>query len=197
MGMMENARFNEAFYDCQISGQLPINTGKETDDYTWQDAYEYAVCMAARPTLTITEDDIKTLHHKLARLSPEYRPGDYRTGSISMRMYDYDFPPLCDIPARMVQFCNEINTAIITESTPIVAGRCHRLFVDIHPFFGYNGRVARLLMNAILLHGGYRSLFLTGDWREEYEQALHTDRCGITVGAFESLIVRKVQENER
>ena len=43
----------------------------------------------------------------------------------------------------------------LAPDTPHTAFTAHRRLVDIHPFNDGNGRSARLLMNLILIRGGY------------------------------------------
>ena len=42
----------------------------------------------------------------------------------------------------------------------LLAVSCHTIFVQIHPFCNGNGRMARLLMNYVLLRAGYPALII-------------------------------------
>ena len=48
----------------------------------------------------------------------------------------------------------------------------HFIFVYIHPYMDGNGRIARLLMNTMLISGGYDWTIIPMERREEYVTAL-------------------------
>lgn len=59
------------------------------------------------------------------------------------------------------------------ELHPLVfASSFHHRFVSIHPFDDGNGRMARILMNLILMQAGYLPIVLRSDKRSEYFLAL-------------------------
>src|SRR5438105_14669043 len=57
-------------------------------------------------------------------------------------------------------------------STPDAAFEAHFRLVAIHPFADGNGRTARLLMNLLLLRGGYPPLAVRPEDRGAYLDAL-------------------------
>ena len=64
---------------------------------------------------------------------------------------------------------------LINEPAPIVSAILgHFFFVFIHPYMDGNGRIARFLMNVMLVSGGYRWTIIRSDKprRNEYMQAL-------------------------
>ncbi|MCB0196699.1 MAG: Fic family protein [Anaerolineae bacterium] len=60
----------------------------------------------------------------------------------------------------------------------ILAGTFHYRFVSIHPFDDGNGRMARLLMNLILMQAGYVPVIIRIATREEYLLALEEADVG-------------------
>ncbi len=64
----------------------------------------------------------------------------------------HHFPSPAEIPALMGDFTAWLGTA---RSAPDTAFTAHRRLVEIHPFDDGNGRTARLLMNLVLIRGGY------------------------------------------
>ena len=56
----------------------------------------------------------------------------------------------------------------------IAAALIHLRFVEIHPFIDGNGRVARLLMNAVLIQSGYPIVIIPAILRKQYIAFLET-----------------------
>ena len=68
--------------------------------------------------------------------------------------------------------CGWINENIINRHPLIVASIAHYNMVRIHPFDDGNGRVARLLMNMILLKKSYPVAIIKNENRRKYLTAL-------------------------
>ena len=81
----------------------------------------------------------------------------------------HNFPPPAQIPALMGDFAAWL--AAISD-TPPSAFTAHRRLGDIHPFDDGNGRTARLLMNLILIRGGYPPVAVRPQDRPAYVHAL-------------------------
>lgn len=61
----------------------------------------------------------------------------------------------------------------------LLAAEFHYKFIRIHPFDDGNGRVARLLMNFILMQNGYPPVIIKTDDKENYFNALQQADAGI------------------
>ncbi|HET6606974.1 MAG TPA: Fic family protein [Rhodopila sp.] len=79
------------------------------------------------------------------------------------------FPSLAKIPALMNDFAQWLGSA---PDSPETAFDAHRRLVNIHPFNDGNGRAARLLMNLILIRGGYPPIAIRPEDRPAYIEAL-------------------------
>ena len=79
------------------------------------------------------------------------------------------FPSPAEVPALMGDFAAWLGDA---PDTPETAFAAHRRLVDIHPFNDGNGRTARLLMNLVLLRGGYPPVAVRPEDRPAYVRAL-------------------------
>ena len=71
----------------------------------------------------------------------------------------------------------------------------HKEFAFIHPFTDGNGRVARLLMNLILLQKGYVIAIIPPILRTEYIQAL--EKAHTNDEDFIEFIARAVRETQK
>ncbi|MEK6823267.1 MAG: Fic family protein, partial [Nanoarchaeota archaeon] len=80
----------------------------------------------------------------------------------------------------------------------VVASIFHHKFEKIHPFFDGNGRVGRLLLNALLLKNGYPPLIIRKRNRNDYLDALRkaddADLTTATPKSYKQLIEFLAQE---
>jgi Fic family protein len=68
----------------------------------------------------------------------------------------------------------------------------HRRLVDIHPFNDGNGGTARLLMNLILIRGGYPPVALRPEDRLDYFRSLQQAQAGQGTDSFNALLYQRV-----
>ena len=76
--------------------------------------------------------------------------------------------------------------------TPEAAFTAHRRLVDIHPFNDGNGRTARLVMNLILIRGGYPPVAVRPEDRPAYIRALQRSQAGQGSEAFDTLLYERL-----
>lgn len=76
------------------------------------------------------------------------------------------------------------------------AALAHKEFVFIHPFVDGNGRVARLLMNTILMQEGYVVTIIPPIVRQNYISSLEKARSG-NDKEFIELIAQMVKETQK
>lgn len=87
-----------------------------------------------------------------------------------VRVGNYIAPDWKDVEKMMAELVKFSNNA---RMNPVeLAGRAHYKFEKIHPFGDGNGRIGRLLMNAILWHNGYPMLIIEYAKRRSYYKAL-------------------------
>ena len=121
---------------------------------------------------SITEDDIKTLHRIFYIKIDPSNAGNYRKKPIIVTGADIDFPKPDELNTKMQNFISKL-TDIKKTSHPVeYSALAHALFVNIHPFIDGNGRVARLLMNLILLQSGYNITIIPPVVRADYIRTL-------------------------
>jgi Fic family protein len=64
--------------------------------------------------------------------------------------------------------------------------------VDIHPFNDGNGRTARLLMNLILIRGGYPPIAVRPEDRLSYIRALQQSQARQGTESFDTLLYERL-----
>ncbi len=168
-------------------GGKPLKDHLEAIDHFG--ALQY-VRQLARETQPITEADVRNLHRLVMLRSDPDNGGQYATG---VRYVNTDsgrhfFPTPAEIPARMGDFAKWLAAASVTPET---AFRAHRELVSIHPFGDGNGRTGRLLMNLVLIRGGYPPVSVRPEDRAAYLDSLQRADQG-QPAAFERLLYHRL-----
>lgn len=145
----------------------------------------------ARCGTPLTEMDVRTLHGLVVRRSLPKGAGRYAQSGrfVVTDAGPHHFPSPAEIPALMGDFSAWMKSA---PATPETAFRAHRELVSIHPFGDGNGRTARLLMNLLLLRGGYPPISIRPEDRPSYLRALQTAQAGGEAEAFERLMYERL-----
>jgi len=148
----------------------------------------------------LTESDIRNLHRLVMRRSAPHIAGSYADNPRYVRTETgrHSFPTPAEIPALMGDFAAWLATASFGGSeTPATAFTAHLRLVGIHPFNDGNGRTARLLMNLILIRGGYPPVAVRPEDRLEYIGALQQEQAGAGADHFNLLLYRRLDETLR
>jgi Fic family protein len=145
----------------------------------------------ARETSPLTEGDVRNLHKLVVQRSAPEIAGRYADGVryTPTETGRHTFPSPAEVPPLMNDFAAWLRTA---PNTPETAFTAHRRLVDIHPFNDGNGRTARLLMNLILIRGGYPPVAVRPEDRLEYIHSLAQEQAGGSAGRFNILLYRRL-----
>lgn len=161
--------------------------------------------LARDPSTPITEKDLRDLHQIVLKGINDVNAGKYRSVEVEISGSDYKPPGPESVPAQMELFGKWLAEASVAkpeeQMSPIVlAGAAHTWFVTIHPFIDGNGRVARLLLNLMLMRFGYPIAIITKDDRLRYydalEQSQTSDLAGV-VGLIVECVEESLEEYER
>ena len=102
------------------------------------------------------------------------------------------FPNYQKVPRLLEQFCEAVNAKIdmVTGDEIIhLAADVHYNFVNIHPFGDGNGRVARLLMNYVVLYHGEPLIKMFTEDRTDYINALNEAEEQEDISIFRNFIL--------
>ena len=145
---------------------------------------------AVKRNEALNEVFIRNLHKMLLKepyeidaITPDGQPtkrlisiGDYKTQPNNVRTSTgeiYYFTPPEQVKPAMSDLIDWYRKNENEGAHPIViAATFHYRFVRIHPFDDGNGRMARLLMNMILIKHGYTVAIIPREEREQYIQTL-------------------------
>jgi len=169
-------------------GGKPLKDHLEALDH--YDAIRYVRELAQHET-PLTESEVRNLHKLVMHRSAPEIAGRYADLPRYVRTETgrHSFPSPAEVPALMGDFAGWLGTA---PDTPDVAFTAHRRLVDIHPFNDGNGRTARLLMNLILIRGGYPPVAVRPEDRLEYLRGLQQEKAEQGVESFNALLYRRL-----
>jgi Fic family protein len=170
-----------------VSGK-PLKDHLEALDH--YDAIRY-VRELARRQAPLTQSDVRNLQKLVMQRSAPEIAGQYADLPRYVRTETgrHSFPSPAEVPALMGDFVAWLAAA---PDTPDTAFTAHRRLFDTHPFNDGNGRTARLLMNLILIRGGYPPVAVRPEDRLEYIQSLQQEQAGQGAGNFNALLYRRL-----
>jgi Fic family protein len=170
-----------------IAGK-PLKDHMEALDHF--EAIHYVRELARQPR-PFTEMDLRNLHRLVMLRSRPDIAGRYADQGryVLTDSGRHAFPSPAEVPALMGDFSAWLGTA---PDTPASAFTAHRRLVEIHPFNDGNGRTARLLMNLILIRGGYPAVAVRPEDRPAYIAGLQQAQAGGGTGAFDRLLYERL-----
>lgn len=137
---------------------------------------------------SLSQQFVKNLHHlifvedqELYSIQNEItsvsilKAGNYKTKTNSViqpngQLFTYASPE--STPSLMIDLIDWYNSSIDTINPAVLAAIFHYKFIRIQPFGDGNGRMARLLMNYILISAGYSIVIITTEEKIEYITSL-------------------------
>ena len=170
-----------------VSGK-PLKDHLEAVDH--YEAMHYIRELGRQPA-PLTESDIRNLHSLVVRRSQPEIAGHYADlpRYVRTEIGRHVFPHPAEIPSLMGDFAGWLRSG---PDTPATAFAAHRRLVDIHPFNDGNGRTARLLMNLVLIRGGYAPIAVRPEDRLSYIRALQQARAGQGTDSFDRLLYERL-----
>lgn len=199
--LRESARLTATHYSTQIEGNcltqeqvndviqgssFPNRERDETEVKNYYTALKYLDELKTNNEITISEQQIKTIHGLV--LNGKEKPTPYRDGQNVIRnaqdgLIVYMPPEAKDVSELMEALIDWINQQVRLKElpVPIIAAIAHYQFATIHPYYDGNGRTARLLTNLILHKSGY-GLKDIYSLEEYYARSLPDYYKALTVG---------------
>ncbi len=157
------------------------------------EAYEYMLGLVNKRE--IEEDDMLKLHSIFYKKIDDGNAGVYRKSQVFISGSRHPLPGPDKVPQLMKDVIKKVAAAREKEHPVVVAAKAHLEFVFIHPFIDGNGRVARLLMNLILLQENYNIALISPVMRAEYISSI--EKAHENSESFIKLICRAVYETQK
>lgn len=151
----------------------------------WEYLVDHVVRLECRWSTKLIRETHRILYHRLEDERSDVRPGEFRTDRCAARWTDPDdkagkvrtthFIRHQAVKDYMEELVKDINAVTERDSWEymdpyMLAAQVHNRFIAIHPFGDGNGRMSRLLMNAVLLKftGHLAPFGGTDEEKEEY-----------------------------
>lgn len=163
-------------------------------------AIDFLEELAVHPERPILEGDIRQMHAVVLKGIDDENAGRYRSVPVEISGSAYKPPGPEGVPAQMEDFARWLaSTSVVAagHASPealIRAAVAHTWFVYIHPFIDGNGRVARLLMNLLLMRYGYPIAIITKEDRLRYYDALEISQSS-DLSPFLALLTECIHES--
>ena len=147
----------------------------------------------------LTETDVRTLHQLVLQGIDDDNAGKYRTIPVQISGSDYSPPAPESVSAEMEEFGAWLASVSVANDNYglseaiLYAAAAHTWFVSIHPFIDGNGRVARLIMNLVLMRYAFPIAIVTKEDRMRYYDALEESQAS-DLSPFISLVVECIEE---
>jgi Fic family protein len=147
--------------------------------------------LSVKKKLEITLDTIKSIYFTLApeEATDPKTPPKYRKDMPLHRVYFHEIDPPDKIPIHLKQLVQWLGSEDLkrTMHPTRIAAKAHYQFLHIFPFPKHSGKVARLLMNLMLLHEGYPPAILHATDRQRYYDALRSSSDAVAAVINEAL----------
>lgn len=163
-------------------------------------ALDFLEELAKNSERAITESDVRQIHLLVLKGINDNDAGRYRSTNVEIGGSQFKPPPPESVAVEMKQFGQWLqkasvpNVLFVQREAIFAASAAHTWFVTIHPFIDGNGRVARLLMNLILMRFGFPIAVVTREDRLRYYDALESSQ-GSDLTPFVALIAECIAES--
>lgn len=157
-------------------------------------ALDWAKKQVTRKPTSLSEQDILIIHEVILRGVDDANAGHYRSVPVRISGSAVILPNPRKVPDLMRDFANWLSHGQNFHAVELAAEAHYRL-VTIHPFVDGNGRTARLLMNMILLMGGYPPAIIWKSDRLAYISLLEKAQLGGSKDDYVKIITKAVDRS--
>jgi len=140
----------------------------------------------ASKRVELSPEIVKDLHKMACPVTEQNAPGEYKklsnmtftTHPVTNEMMVYTYVAPEDVRDEIAELLFWLKENEAKHHAIYLASISHYNFARIHPFPDGNGRVARLLMNLMLLRKGFCPTIIYPEQREEYIRLLNVAKMG-------------------
>ena len=165
----------------------PLKDHMEAIDH--KGALDYVRALARRDEV-LREGDVREIHKLVLLRSDPVEAGLYSRHPRAVTGSTVRFPSPAELGPLMGDFGQWLGAQ---PATPRTAFEAHYRLVSIHPFSDGNGRTARLLMNLLLLRGGYPPVVIGPEQRPDYIDGLESAQLGGSKEPYERFMAERLE----
>lgn len=141
------------------------------------EAWNYVKSLTTKKRQDLTEKDILGIHRLILAKIDDTNSGRYRDVPVRIAGSRVILPNPVKVPDLMNEFMSWLTT--VAKNHPVLmAAEAHYRMVTIHPFTDGNGRMARLLMNMLLMQAGYPAAIIRKEDRRQYINSIEKAQLG-------------------
>jgi len=156
-------------------------------------AWKYIMTLQDKNIKNITEYTIREIHSIILQRIDMTNAGRYRTVPVRISGSSVVLPNPLKVPSLMKQFITNLQ---ISKDTIIdIAIRAHFDFVSIHPFSDGNGRTGRILMNLILMQGGFPPAIIRKEERKAYINSIEKGQLHGDLSGYNDLMYKAIERS--
>ncbi len=156
-------------------------------------AYKYIQSLKLDNITKITKQIILKIHETILQNIDSQNAGRYRNVPVRIAGSTVILPNPLKVPDLMEQFVNWLHNS--KKTLPEIAIEAHLKFVSIHPFADGNGRTARLLMNLVLLTGGYPPVIISNKNRKQYIDSIEKVQLIGDLSDYEIFMLKSIEKS--
>ena len=143
------------------------------------DGFLFGVALATKNEV-FTENDLKDIHEKV--VDGFSNGGLYRNVDISIKGSNHTPPSFIKVYDRMKKYFDTINSESFDVYYKIAFS--HLQLMKVHPFLDGNGRLARIVLNCMLLHYGLKPVVIRYEDKERYFEMLEDFKVNKNIDPF-------------
>ena len=140
----------------------------------------------------ISERDVCDIHRLVVAKTQSDQAGHYSKFERRIAGSTVKLARPEEIPVLMGDFGHWLSQI---KSTPDNAIQAHLTLVTIHPFSDGNGRTARLLMNLVLMRGGYPPIIIHPEHRPDYIDTLEKAQLSDDDTDFSAFLLDRLENS--
>ena len=145
--------------------------------------------LATKKRAPITLEVIKRIYATMTPSVGDVKLVRYRKETPLHRLYFHEIAPPEKISYRMRRLVEWLGSPQAKNMNPIkLAAKLHFRLMHIYPFPKGSGKLARLVMNLVLLRHGYQPAIIHATDRQRYYDSLRVQHSGLTRLISESLV---------
>lgn len=154
-----------------------------------KEAIELIYELSEKKRAPLTLDTIKRIYAKLNPSVGDVKLVRYRKETPLHRLYFHEIAPPEKISYRMRRLIEWMSSPQAKNMNPIkLAAKLHFRLMHIYPFPKSSGKLARLVMNLVLLRHDYEPAIIHATDRQRYYESLKSQHSGLTRLICESLL---------